>query len=203
MIKEYKFRSADEAQKITAFSCSKSKGIIIETKKICRLDSRYGNVKINITVNDTVLKSFVLNGNEFVFANFIGNEIVEIFPAKIANNFKNNKYEFYFKSIENGDLTLERKNLERGKVHAYEAQEITHFTLTDDNGFVGIANGKLIQFTGNNYNFDKLPKNEYFVSVALRGNNYAVLAQTGKIYSNVKLGLSELNIVSIFIDKNN
>lgn len=193
------FESSDIPYKLKQFSFRKDQELEIKTKKLVNSSKTvYGCVTILILGKDNcVLNTLQLKHGESIYANFIGDEIVEVLPTISCREL----HYIYLTKDSNGRETLGRFTFENELSILYPTEElkgITQFQATDDKGFVGIADGKLITYTSSKLDLGDLGE-EKPVSVYVRGTSYLLLTNKGNIYSN--RNFNHRGVISICFDE--
>ena len=193
------YENSDIPYKIKQYSFGKGTDFEIKTRKLINISkSVYGRATIHmIGADEHILKTVHLKHGEYIYANFIKDELIEIFPTISCSD---TNYIYLTKDL-NGQVTLGKYIYESENNAIYASDDlkgITQFMATDDKGFVGIANGKIITYTSTKINTCEL-NDEIPVYLCARGASYLILTNKGNVFSN--RNFNPKNIISIYFDE--
>lgn len=173
----------------------------IRTVKIHNVSSSglgYATIQI-LGKSNTLLKSVKLFKDEIIFANFVGDEIIELFPLLDLSC----DHVTYHMFLSRDMSTMGRQMNISKDIFEYNSDKvgrICQFSADDEGGFVGISDKKIVSFSKifqrNSFDF-VLEKDEYPVKIAVCGGSYIMLSNKGKTYSNCNL--NKENIVSVYM----
>ncbi len=156
----------------------------IQTKKIVNAtNSTYGLVYLHVLgENDIILKKMELKPGEFIYIHTLNGQFVRKVPDFSISNVH------LISRATSGKEQSFCKTVFHDHLHdmVYQSEElngITQFCADDDEGFVGIAGGKIIVYS-NVESFLYIPETEYYVWVCVLGTQYIALAADGKVISN-------------------
>lgn len=173
----------------------------LHTVKIFNGSNLRGYATVVVKSPEGMVLDIVRLGNqECLFANFLGDRLVELLP-RLATSLSHCNYLTY----EGGEVTVGRYLFATGETFVYHVshcQGITQFCPDEEKGFVGIVDGQLLLFTSLLNPMDcefELAEGERFVKVVLSGKLLLALTNKGRTFSNVdRCKLAHLHhIVSI------
>lgn len=178
----------------------------LRTVKIANASKLEGFATLIVKNQDGMILDMIrLKNGETLFANFVGNYLVE-FILRFAVSTDHCNYLVY-----NGgkDAVIGRYTFATEQTFTYSIDhEITQFCPDDEGGFIGIANGNLLPYTSllnpmDDFDFS-IEENEKFVKVVICGKMLLALTSKGRTFSNYRnITLANLsNIVSIGVGPN-
>lgn len=159
----------------------------LHTVKIFNGSDLKGYAKVVVGSPEGMVLDIVRLGNqECLFANFLGDRLVELLP-RLVTSFSHCNYLTY----EGGEATVGRylfASEETFVYHAAHCRGITQFCPDEEKGFVGVADGQLLLFTSLLSAMDcdfELLEGERFVKAVLSGRMLLALTSRGRTFSNV------------------
>ena len=191
----------DQQLELTLFKPVAELDESIRTIKIVNGSELVGAATIVVKTLDGKMIDMVRLGNkECLYANFLGNNVVELLP-RLMSSFDHCN----FLVCENQEATtLGRYVFATGDSYIYRnCTDIAQFCPDEEQGFVGVANGHLLPFTSLLNPIDdcdfQLENDEYFVKAVINGRMLLALTNKGRTFSNYdKSELTNLHdIVSI------
>lgn len=197
---------ADQQLELVLFTPSSQLSGQLRTVKIANNSSLPSYATVVVKTPDGRLLDMVrVHSRECLFANFVGDSVVELLPRLMVSSSHCN-----YLAYEGERVTLGRYMLGTGNTFTYNpanCKGLTQFCPDSEGGFVGVADGRLLPFSTllrpeDDCDFP-LADDERFMKVVMNGRMLLALTSRGHTYSNY--GYSPLagldNVVSVGLGK--
>ena len=177
----------------------------LRTVKIVNGSGLSGYASVVVKASDGTMVDVVrLRNKECLFANFLGDRLVELLPRMTVSRSHCNYFCFT-----DSDLTVGRYLFATGATSVYspaDCRKITQCCADEENGFVAVSAGQLLPFTSllnpiDDFDFSP-DEDEHFVKVVMNGRMLLALTDKGRTFSNYgDFALAGLdNVVSVGLE---